>query len=202
MEEPRAGQKIHRWVKAQRLRLRNATPAPINAADAAIRKVPGYIAGKTFGAPLSAFGDTVKNILFGHKQQLGPLRGQRLQYAGGGLGKGIQHIGHDEYSKILSGELTGHAVEGRIGGIPAYFKHKVTSGGLVGMVQRNPGKSLLGAGLLYYLANHAGARQTAGSLASGMLVPEVQENTVHPEVSAQFSQQPSGQSALNKPAWG
>tara|TARA_B100000886_G_scaffold287964_1_gene212757 strand:- start:370 stop:960 length:591 start_codon:yes stop_codon:yes gene_type:complete len=162
-------------------------------------KVPAVIAG----APVRGAKELLAGTLFGPKSTFGSkgdaaIDGRRLKPV---TGKGrFSEISKEEYNAIKKGLQKGKAFEMKTGPLgKTYMKQNYRPGGLVGLAMKHPILAS-GAGLLaYYLATNPGARQAAGSIASGMSPTLVADPTA--SVQKNWAQ-PSFENPLASDVWG
>lgn len=153
--------------------------------------------------PFKAVGSVVGGALFGGKALAGPMKGQRLEAVPGGPGVGMSQIERAEYDAIKGGRVRGRAYAGTIEGNPTYYKRNFRPGGLVGMVQKHPGKAAIAAGGLYYLLNHRDKAAPAYQLARGFVpVGEAPTSNISQQTIDSFSQQSSANNPLMSGSWG
>lgn len=153
--------------------------------------------------PFKAVGGLVSSALFGGKALAGPMKGRRLEPVPGGPGVGMSQIDRAEFEAIKAGKIKGRAFAGALEGNPIYYKRNYRPGGLVGLVQKHPGKAAIAAGGLYYLLNHREKAAPAYQLARGFLpVGEAPTSTISQQTVDSFSQQSSANNPLMSTSWG
>ena len=138
------------------------------------------ILGRTTAAPIRAIGGKIKNLLLGPVAKSGPFKGKRMSRLPGK--SGWRSISKREFLGIQAGRTPGRAVRIRTKDGSGYFAEVYGRGGVVGAVQRNPGKAALGVAGTYLLGTSPMVREMAAEF-----LPSKRENPISPEVESMFA---------------
>lgn len=158
----------------------------------------GKAMGKGFQVAASPFVNKAKSMAAGGKVTSGVMKGTRWHARPGGFaGGGWSPISASQFKQFKSGKLKGEVTSGKVGGKKVYFKRNYTPGGVAGVVARNPGKSAVGAGLLYMLGASPKARAVGGAF-----LPDAPKSAMTEDTMRNFGGGVSGKNPLNQAAWG